>query len=116
VRSAALGGALVGGRAEIDHAMVYLEWVVQQSSGLRSRDKSVHNFLLYLYAKQPVEDMLLRYVTASVAGMAAAAAEGRRALLVTPLQSVIDPSVSREEGALSEVPLFDVQVSGWGFQ
>lgn len=121
VRSAAAGRALAS-RAEIDHAMVYLEWVVNASPpGLRSREAAVHNLLLLLYAKQPVEDLLLRYVTTAVAPMVFAASEGR-AVPLLPASSAAIPTAggSGAAGALvrggldvpgaEAPPPFDVQV------
>jgi vacuolar protein sorting-associated protein 18 len=50
----------------LDIAMLYLEWAVR--TGVVSRNKkdpsvrAVHNLLLSLYARQPAEDLLLRYI------------------------------------------------------
>jgi hypothetical protein len=50
----------------LDIAMLYLEWAVRTGVVSRNRRdpsvRAIHNLLLSLYARQPAEDLLLRYI------------------------------------------------------
>ena len=65
-KSSSMSTSLSAVAESLDIAMLYLEWAVRTGvvSGNR-RDPSVravHNLLLSLYARQPAEDLLLRYI------------------------------------------------------
>jgi hypothetical protein len=64
----AIGDVDGGGDGSFDAVLGFLEWVASPH-GLNCGETAIHNLLLNLYAQQPVEELLLRYVSNETAAM-----------------------------------------------
>jgi hypothetical protein len=52
----------------MDVALAFCEWIVARG-GRGSRDRALHNFLLSLYAQQPLEELCCAYIDGQTEGM-----------------------------------------------